>query len=69
VAGVGLVELTGGQRFANSNDFGRAAQSIWDQASRYYLLGYWPSGNKRELHSIDVKVARKDIRLHVRGAR
>jgi VWFA-related protein len=69
VTGVGLVQLTGGERFANSNDFGRAAHSIWEQVSRYYLLGYWPSPDKRELHSIDVKVKRKDVHLRVRRVR
>ena len=67
--GIGLVTLTGGELFANSNDFLRAADAIWSRASRYYLLGYWPSADKRELHSIDVKVARKDVRLHVRRTR
>jgi VWFA-related protein len=66
---IGLVALTGGELFANSNDFVRAADAIWSRASRYYLLGYWPVANKRELHSIDVKVARKDVRLHARRTR
>jgi VWFA-related protein len=68
-SGVSLISLTGGERFANSNDFGRAADRIWRQSSRYYLLGYWPSNNTRELHSIDVKVTRKDVHLRVRRAR
>jgi VWFA-related protein len=67
--GTGLVAMTGGELFANSNDFLRAADAIWSRASRYYLLGYWPLANTRELHSIDVKVARKDVRLHVRRTR
>jgi VWFA-related protein len=69
VTGVGLVSLTGGERFANSNDFVRAADAIWRESSRYYLLGYWPSTDKRELHSIDVKVARKDVKLRFRHTR
>jgi VWFA-related protein len=67
--GIGLVQLTGGERFANSNDFLHAADAIWRESSRYYLLGYWPPGDKRELHSIDVKVMRKDVHLRVRRAR
>jgi VWFA-related protein len=69
VTGVGLISLTGGERFANSNDFVRAADAIWRESSRYYLLGYWPSTEKRELHSIDVKVARKDVHLRFRHTR
>lgn len=67
--GIGLVKLTGGERFANSNDFMRAADALWREASRYYLVGYWPAGGKRELHSIDVKVARKDVHLRFRRTR
>jgi VWFA-related protein len=67
--GIGLVKLTGGERFANSNDFTRAADALWREASRYYLVGYWPTGGSRELHSIDVKVARKDVHLRVRHTR
>jgi VWFA-related protein len=67
---VGLLQLTGGERFGNSNNFVQPAEAIWRQSSRYYLLGYWPdqTGN-RELHSIDVKVGRKDVHVRARRAR
>jgi VWFA-related protein len=67
--GVGLVRLTGGELFTNSNDFVSATHAIWRDAGRYYLLGYWPSASKRELHSVDVSVARKDVHLRVRQRR
>jgi VWFA-related protein len=67
--GIGLVKLTGGERFANSNDFLRAADAIWRESSRYYLVGYWPPAGSRELQSIDVKVTRKDVHLRVRRSR
>jgi VWFA-related protein len=67
--GIGLVTLTGGTRFANSNDFVGPADAIWREASRYYLLGYWPEADKRDVQTIDVKVARKDVHLRVRRAR
>jgi VWFA-related protein len=70
VGGIGLVRLTGGERFANSNDFLRAADAIWRESSRYYLVGYWPPGGKpKDLQSIEVKVTRKDIHLRVRRSR
>jgi VWFA-related protein len=69
VSGVGLVRLTGGERFANSNDFMRAADAIWRESSRYYLVGYWPPAGTKALQSIDVKVTRKDVHLRVRRAR
>jgi len=67
--GIGLVRLTGGELFTNSNDFVSAAHAIWRDAGRYYLLGYWPSPGRRELHSVDVSVARKDVHLRVRQRR
>jgi VWFA-related protein len=65
----GLTELTGGSLFANSNDFVRAANAIWREAGHYYLLGYPPSTDRREVHSIDVKVTRKDVRVRARKRR
>ncbi len=69
--GIGLIQLSGGDRFANSNDFLRAADTIWRESSRYYLLGYWPAAaaGKREVHAVDVKVARKGVRVRARRAR
>jgi len=65
----GLSELTGGQLFANGNDFVRYADTIWRDASHYYLLGYWPSSQHRAVHSIDVKVSRKGVRVRARKRR
>jgi VWFA-related protein len=67
--GVGLVRLTGGEVFSNSNDFARAAHAIWADAADYYLLGYWPREDGRELRSIAVSIARKDVRVRVRARR
>jgi VWFA-related protein len=50
----GIVQVTGGKVFAH-------------EAGHYYLLGYWPAASKRELHSIDVRVARQGV--HVRAGR
>jgi hypothetical protein len=69
VRGIGLVGLTGGEVFANSNNFGAPATAIWRDASAYYLLGYWPPVSSKALHSIDVKVARKDAHARSRQFR
>jgi hypothetical protein len=68
-AGGGLVEATGGELFASSSDLRPAIERIWEDASHHYLLGYWPSGSSRELHSIGVKVARKGVRVLARKVR
>jgi VWFA-related protein len=69
VSSGGLVELTGGKVFAHENDFSLAAKAIWREAGHYYLLGYWPAASKRELHEIDVSVARKGVRVRARQRR
>jgi hypothetical protein len=33
------------------------------------MLGYWPTGKSREIHSIDVKVARRGLKVHARRRR
>jgi VWFA-related protein len=65
----GLVQETGGHIFANENHFAPAAEAIWRDAGHYYLLGYWPAASTREVHAIDVSVARKGVRVRARQRR
>jgi VWFA-related protein len=65
----GLVEITGGIAFFNTSKFDRFVDSVWREASQYYLLGYWPRQSKRELHDIQVKVARKGLQVRARTRR
>jgi VWFA-related protein len=65
----GIVENTGGAAFANTSSFDRFVNEMWGDAGRYYLLGYWPAASNRELHAIDVKVARKGVRVRARRQR
>jgi VWFA-related protein len=65
----GIADLTGGDGFSNSANFDRFVTTMWEQASSYYLLGYWPAETRRDLHSIDVKVARKGARVRARRTR
>jgi hypothetical protein len=67
--GGGLADLTGGEVFAMMYDIGPAIDRILRDAGSYYLLGYWPSGKSREIHSIDVKVARRELKVHARRRR
>ena len=69
VSSNGLVQLTGGRIFAHENNFAPAGEAIWRDAGHYYLVGYWPPASKHELHSIDVSVARKGVRIHARQRR
>jgi hypothetical protein len=64
----GIVDMTGGDGFANASSFEKFVDGLWSEAGTYYLLGYWPASN-RELHSIDVKVVPKGLRVHARRRR
>jgi VWFA-related protein len=64
----GLVQATGGDGFANAMKFDRFVDNLWREATDYYLLGYWPSTTKRDLHSIDIKVSRKGVHARARRA-
>ena len=65
----GLVQATGGDGFANAMKFERFVDNLWREATDYYMLGYWPSPTKHDLHSIDVKVRRKGVEVRARRAR
>jgi hypothetical protein len=70
IRGGGLVEFTGGELFATTYDIAPALNRILQDASYHYLLGYWPpEGKRRELHSIDVKVARRGLKVLARRQR
>jgi VWFA-related protein len=67
--GGGLADLTGGEVFATMHDIGRPIDRILRDASSYYLLGYWPGGKSKEVHSIDVKIGRRGLKVHARRRR
>ena len=55
----GLPEYTGGRLFAGASSFETVLNQILQDTRQYYMLGYWPSGQSRELHEIEVKVSKK----------
>ncbi len=66
----GLADVTGGDGFANGSSFDAFVDRIWTEAREYYLLGYWPAPNARDLHSIEVKLPhRNGVRVQVRRLR
>jgi VWFA-related protein len=69
VSSNGLVQITGGRVFAHENAFAPAAEAIWSEAGHYYLVGYWPEASTREVHAIEVSVARKGVKVRARRAR
>jgi len=67
--GDGLVEHTGGDTFFNSNNYPLIVDRVWDEAGHYYMLGYEPAAEPRELHTIDVRTTRGGLRVLVRRSR
>ena len=65
----GLNEVTGGELFGTTSDLKPAVRRIWEDASRHYMIGYWPNGSSKALHSIQVKVAGKDRHVLARRVR
>jgi hypothetical protein len=67
--GGGIAEATGGQTFGSTRDLRPLIASVWRDSSLHYLLGYWPGPDRRRLHSIDVSVARPNVRIRARSQR
>ena len=65
-----LAEETGGAYSVNSNDFTRIYDRIVRDSSSYYLLGYYPTDERRNgsVRRIQVKVNRKDVKVFARKA-
>ena len=69
VSGEGIVEVTGGMVFRGASDFRPMLDRIWQDAGHHYLLGYWPPTSSKDLHSINVTVARKGVHVLARRQR
>jgi len=68
-SGDGIVEATGGLIFRNASDFRPLLDRIWQDAGHHYLLGYWPPSSSKDVHTISVKVPRKDVHVLSRRQR
>jgi len=60
---------TGGQAWANTNNFEAAVDRIWRESRNYYLLGYVQPINDRRIHRIEVKVSKPGVTVRARRAR
>jgi VWFA-related protein len=64
-----IADATGGEVFRNTSDITRLIDIVRRDTGNYYLLGYWPSASKSELHSIEVKVNKRGLRVRARRYR
>ena len=65
-----LSEETGGFAAINTNDFASAFERIRQDNSRYYVLGYYPTNDRRDgkVRKIDVRVSRPGLSVRSRKA-
>jgi hypothetical protein len=66
-----IAEATGGEGFRNTTDVSRVIDIVRRDTGNYYLLGYWPaaSASSREIHSIEVKINKRGVRVRARRVR
>jgi hypothetical protein len=64
-----IADATGGDVFRNTSDITRLIDIVRRDTGNYYLLGYWPSASKSDLHSIEVKVNKRGLRVRARRYR
>jgi len=62
-----MAEATGGEVLNSTYDMGPPIERILQDASNYYVLGYWPLADSSPPHRVNVKVrAGKGVKVHAR---
>ena len=63
-----IAEETGGFAVLNQNDYRNAFSRILDDSSSYYVLGYYPTNDKRDgrVRSVQVRVLKPGLRVRTR---
>jgi VWFA-related protein len=64
-----LSEQTGGFAIVNQNDFSAGFERIVADNSSYYVLGYYPTNDKRDgrFRKVDVRVTRPGVKVQARN--
>ena len=64
-----LSEETGGFAIINQNDFNTGFQRIIEDNSSYYVLGYYPTNDKRDgrFRKVEVRVTRPGVKVQARN--
>jgi VWFA-related protein len=67
--GGSIADATGGEAFINTTELTRPIDIVRRDTGNYYLLGYWPPVSDKGLHTVDVKVNRRGLRVRARKVR
>jgi len=64
-----MSEQTGGFAIINQNDFNTGFQKIVEDNSSYYVLGYYPTNDKRDgrFRKVEVRVRRPGVKVQARN--
>lgn len=64
-----MSEETGGFAIINQNDLNRAFERIIEDNSSYYVLGYYPSNDRRDgrFRKVEVRVTRPGVKVQARN--
>ena len=64
-----MSEQTGGFAIVNQNDFNTGFQRIIEDNSSYYVLGYYPTNDKRDgrFRKVEVRVTRPGVKVQARN--
>lgn len=64
-----LADVTGGDVFSLGSNVAPAIERILRDAANYYVVGYWPVAEARDLHRVEVKVKARGARVLARRLR
>jgi len=67
--GSSMADATGGEVFMNVADVARPIDVVRRDTGSYYLLGYWPAASDKPLHSVEVKVRKRGLKVRARRVR
>ena len=65
----GFAFETGGVTFANTNQYERAIDQVWEESGNYYLIGYEPPRRDTRRHAIEVRVRKAGVSIRARRTR
>ena len=67
--GSSMADATGGEVFISVTELGRPIDIVRRDTGNYYLLGYWPVVSDKPMHSVDVRVKKRGMKVRARRVR